>query len=539
MKKHFLLLMMICIPALIFPQVVYQDLTNTNIYDFIDELANMKIINLSSAVKPYSREFIALSLNSASSNQELLNKRQKKELAFYLREYHLELSADASWFKRSKGLFKNKKNFGIPGNPLAFIFKDSLFTFSLRPIWGIRFYYNGNSDKLGNIYHRWGGAEMFGSIGKHLGFYASLRDNHESQLLVSTSFFSKEEGANWKTITNNSGDYSEMRGGVTYKWNWGSVALAKDHFQWGDNYNGSNIISGRAPSFPYLSLSMKPVKWFGFDYFHGWLISQVVDSSRTWKLPDGALRNYYFNKYFAAALFTFVPVKYLSVSVGNSVIYSAGYPNPAFLSPFLFFIDFSYQGNDLQKKYYGQNSQLFMNISSRNIRHLHLYGSFFIDSFTWSKLGGKNGGNPESYKAGFRLSDLPFHNLSLTAEYTLTNPGTYNSVIPTLTYASNLYPLGNFMADHSQDIYAALNYIPLRGLRMNIMVEQAEHKENQGEQPPYKNFTIGGSIKYEVINNAYLFFEYFYSQIQGNVVYIPVPFIGINNTISFGFNIGF
>lgn len=53
------------------------------------------------------------------------------------------------------------------------------------------------------------------------------------------------------------GDYSDSRGGIKYAWNWGSVGLVKDNVVWGDNYHGSNILSGRAPSFPMLTLHLK------------------------------------------------------------------------------------------------------------------------------------------------------------------------------------------------------------------------------------------------------------------------------------------
>jgi hypothetical protein len=35
-----------CFPLFALPRVVYQDLTNSGIYDFMDELANLKIIDL-------------------------------------------------------------------------------------------------------------------------------------------------------------------------------------------------------------------------------------------------------------------------------------------------------------------------------------------------------------------------------------------------------------------------------------------------------------------------------------------------------------
>ena len=278
-----LLLLLLMVPLFSFPQVVFQDLTNTTIYRFIDELANLKIITIHSAVKPYSRNFIADKLKEANDKRTQLNKRQQKELDFYLRDFNLDLRPDLSYFKKNKGLFRKKDHFGIPLSPLAFVYKDSLFTFSLRPVWGIKYYYNEN----GTNFHRWGGAEIFGYIGKHFGFYTNLRDNTEAKILVSPEYLTQEEGVAWKYDNKGGGDYSEMRGGITYSWNWGSVALAKDHFQWSDNYHGSNILSGRTPSFPFFQLKMTPAKWFDFNFITGWLVSNVVDESRSYYLANG------------------------------------------------------------------------------------------------------------------------------------------------------------------------------------------------------------------------------------------------------------
>ena len=542
MKKGFLLGILLYFPLFIFSQVAFQDLNYQNIYDFLDEMANMGLISLNSSVKPYSREFIANNLKEIRLHQDILNNRQKKELSFYLRDYNFELSPGIDYSKEVPGFFKKQKNFGIPLSPLGFVYKDSLFRIFVRPIWGIKYYYRPDS----SVYHRWGGAEILGYIGKHVGFYASLRDNHETKLMVTPDYFTRDEGAAWK----GGGDYSEMRGGIAYSWNKGSISLQKDHFQWGDNYFGSNILSGRTPSFPYLQLHFQPVKWFEYTYIHGWLVSQVIDSSRTWHTSN-TIREYYLQKYLAAAMLTFAPWNKLHISLGSSVVYSADYPNPAFLLPFLFSVDFRYHGDPFQSSCYGNNSQLFLNISSRQIRHLHLYGSIFIDGFDWKTMTASNLYNPISYKAGFRISDLLIPNFSLTGEYTLTNPWTYRDHVPTLTYTSNLYNLGSFLGDNSQDICVAVDYKPLRGLVFNLTAELQEHGQeaNAGTTDPsavqrltgltWKSRVISASANYEFINNAYVFLAIISNESIGDKQYVIPYFYGNKTTLSGGFNIGF
>lgn len=530
MKKILLLFSFFLLCVSSFTQIVYQDLTNANIYDFLDELANIKVITITSVKKPYSRAFIAGKLNEARTFMEIhphkLTVRQQKELAFYLRDYQLELKPDLSFIKKNS-FFKNKSYFRLPFNPLQFVYKDSLFTFSLRPILGISYLVNEN----GSAYHRWNGASVFGYVGKHFGFYASLRDNHENHLLTGPEILNQEEGAVWKGSPKGGGDYSEMRAGVSWSWKWGDLSFAKDHFQFGDHYHGSNIVSGRTPSLLFIQYHMKPVSWLEFNWLHAWLVSNVFDSTKTYPLPDGKPRMSYFNKYYASGMFTFTPVQGLNISIGNSVVYCASYINPAYLSPFLFYFHYGYAEGSGKSKYYGKEVQTFLNISSRNIKHLHLYGNLFVNQMSIDGI---------SYKAGFRLTDFPLRNLSLTAEYTRNNGRSYSSDLSTTTYESNQYGLGSYLKDNSMEIYAALCWKPLRGLRFDASWMIASHGEGTSLKAlDYKDQGITLGAKYEVINNAYVYLEYQFQQIEGGVKYFPINYLGKTNSLTAGINIGF
>jgi len=525
LKKLLLLFLLFPITVILCSQVVYQDLTNRNIYDLLDELADLKIISVVSVVKPYSRAYIAEKLSEASKKKNLLNKRQQKELTFYLRDFNLELRSDLSYITKNS-FFKNKNSFRLPFNPFAFIYKDSLFTFSLRPIFGISYVKNEN----GSAYHRWNGAEIFGYIGKHFGFYASLRDNRENQITVTPQYITQEEGAAWKPDGKGGGDYSEMRGGLTWQWKWGDIAFVKDHYQWGDHYNGSNIFSGRTPSYPYLQFHMKPVKWFEFTYLHAWLISEVIDTSKSYPIPGG-VRETYFNKFLASGMFVFTPVNGLNLAIGNSVIYCSENMNPAYLSPFLFYFNYNYAEGSGRSQDYGKEVQTFINVSSRNIKHLHLFASLFINQSTIDGL---------SYKVGFKVSDFPVSNLLLTGEYTRNNSKSYNSSLRTTTYESNRYALGHYLRENSQEFYVALSFKPIRGLHADVSYLLAEHGQGENlKSLDFRNQVISITLKYEVINNAYVFMEYQRRQVEGDIRYTPPLFLGNTNNLAAGINIGF
>lgn len=467
-------------------QNIPEHISYTRIYDFLDELTNEKIIDVNSAIKPYSRQFIAKKLQEAQTNEKKLNKRQQNELYFFLEDYALEQNRLPDYDLP----IEDNRTWRIDILPPSFHYRDSLFRVKLMPILGMNILYNSN-DK---ITQRWYGFDFQSMIGNHLAVYASLRDvSQKGELLAEPTYLTPYQAGAYKR-TNNGGDYSEMRGGMSYAWKWGDVALVKDHIQWGNNYHGSNIFAGRTPSFPMLKLSLKPAKWLEINYFHGWLTSNVIDSTRYYLSNQNEKMYRYTNKFLAANLITFTPISQLHLSAGNAIVYAESNVQPAYLIPIAFYKSMDHT---LTMGTENQNSQLFFDISSRNIKHLHLFTSIFIDEFSVARLKASNKEkNPISYKLGFRLSNFPLANFSLTGEWTRNEILVYKHSIPALTWATNGFNLGNYLGDNSQEIYVALQYKPLRGLDINLSYSQAEH----GNEYAYIRHGIWESSKASVLD---------------------------------------
>lgn len=518
-------------------QVVFQPVTSS-VYDYLDEVANEGWITLNSAVKPYSRIFIAERLRDLEASRGKMNRRQQKELDFYLRDFNKELKPDKNFDKRKD----------------LFYYKDSLFSFTVNPILGGRLSVNSN----GSAFHRWNGGELFGSIGEHFSFAANLRDNGLTDDLYGSNYLVKESGGNYKVNQGQAGgriDYSEMRGAISYGWKWGSVSVMKDQFEWGNNYHGANIFSGRQPSFAYLNLKVNPVSWFDFNYVHGWLVSEEIDSAAVF-FVNGVRRRTFMRKYLAANLFTISPWKKLQLSFGNSVVYSDKDIQPGYLIPFFFFksVDHTYNGagsNDL-----GENSQMFFDFSSRQINKLHLYVSGFVDEISISNLlDADEHTNVVSLKTGARVSNL-LPNHTWTVEYTRTNPWTYRHQIASSTFASNEFNLGHYMGSNAEEIYLGWRYKPVRGLHLDLSYTRAikgEEMETQVlngipqvqgldfiEKVAWFRNSIALRTTFEVINDGWIFMEVVNSEVEGfETRYTPEFYRGNTTTVSAGINFGF
>ena len=324
-----------------------------------------------------------------------------------------------------------------------------------------------------------------------------------------------------------------------------------------------------------LTLHLKPVKWFEMQYFHGWLVSNVLDSTRYYLDNLNAKHYRMTNKFIAANLFTFTPVRNLNLSIGNSIIYAEDNVQPAYFIPIAFYKSIDHtltKGLGLEN----QNSQVFLNLSSRNIKHLHLFTSVYADEITWGRfLPSSAEKNPISYKVGAELTNFPVDNFSLIGEFTRTNIINYKHSIPAITWASNGYNLGSYLDDNSQEIYVALRYKPVRGLDLSLSYMDAKHGNEYDyvrdghaiskiiSQPSlgeitWSNQTIGFNAQYEVVNNVYAIINVTYSDIRGYDItstpivgevvknaqgylnlFTPAYLQGKNTTIMLGFSFGF
>jgi hypothetical protein len=524
-----------------FSQEINKHISYTSIYDFLDELANIHAIELNSAVKPYSRKLIAEKLNTIDTVNAKLTKRQKKDLRFFLKDYNKELYANKKFKKRLD----------------LFYYKDSLLSFTLNPILG----YSYSKNENGTASQRWNGAEAYGYVGGHFGFYFSLRDNGINNVLAAPQYLTQLPGGNYKPyqgVKNQRTDFDEARGSVSYGWKWGSLSLVKDNFMWGNNYNGANIFSGRQPSFAYLNFKMKPAKWIEFNYIHGSLVSQIIDSSQTYGIGS-AVRKDFIPKYLAANLLTIRPCRNFYFSLGNSIVYADKYIQPIYLIPFMFYPSADHTMNGAGSNSLGENSQMFLDMSLRCIPKTHIYSTLFIDEVNIGKIFDPiHETNLFSFKAGIRFTNLLIKNTSFTFEYTRTHPWVYVHPIATTSFASNNYNMGHYLGQNAEELYGGIKFKPIRGLTLDASLTVARkglaqpfvqvNGVNLGvagatvlNSVEWTNQTVSFGARYEIINDLFVFAYYNLGNASGNALqqYSPVFYQGKTTTINVGINAGF
>ena len=553
MRCRCLLIVLLLTASMAQAQVMPVSLEYTEIYDFLDELATDGIIDLTEAVRPYNRAQVAAMLSTAQQKDSLLSRRQKDDLQFYLQDYALELDTlpvyHSYGHRHVTQWITPVSNLSLADPSLHILTKNKIFKFRVRPILGMDLY----ASKKGAITKRWYGIDIQMDIAHHLSIWGSLRDNSwNGSWLNNTYFPTSGDKLNGARLTkpgylnnlpgvqykeaNYGGDFSDSRGGIAlYTW-WGRIGVERDRLQWGDAQLSSTILSAHNPAVPMVTIQLTPCKWFQFDYFHAWIVSNVLDSTYyyTEVYDEGVTKIHYrpMNKFMAANMFTFKPIKYIHFSFGNSIVYAERNVQAAYFIPIAFFKSLDH----LMTKGLGvenQNSQVFGSITIRPTDHLRLYGTFYLDEFKFARLSPSNKEkNPISYVVGFQWSGWPVNGLSLKGEFMRSYIATYTHSIKVLDYTSNTYNMGHYMGDNAQSIFVQLSYRPTRSLRLTLDYTQDTKYRNYDyvrkyiagtrvenpiiAQKPFsektwRNDEVKFRAVYEVFNNCYAHIDLIYN----------------------------
>ncbi len=548
-------LVLLVLPLTTRAQAIPEALEYTMVYDYLDELATDGIIEISEAIRPYSRRQIANMLRTAAMKDSLLSPRQRDDLQFYMQDYALELDTIPVYhsygYRHASQWVTKVSNLSLADPSLHILTPKKQFKMRLRPILGMDMYIS----KKGLITKRTYGAELQMDIVGHVSIWGSIRDNSwkgtdylnktyfptyydqiDGAKLTKPGYLNNFPGVQFKEA-NYGYDYSDSRGGIAlYAW-WGRIAVERERIQWGDAQHCSNILSAHSPAVPMLTLQLTPCWWFQFDYFHAWLVSNVLDSSYVYQenYAEGVTKTHYrpASKFMAANMFTFKPIKYIHFSFGNSIVYAERTVQAAYFIPIAFFKSLDHLLTKGLSGVENQNSQMFASVTLRPCDHLRLYGSVYVDEFQLARmLRKKPDRNPVSYQVGFHWSGWPVNGLSLKGEFTRTRIACYSHSIDVLTYRSNSYQMGHYMGDNAQSIYAELAYRPSRSLRLSLSYLQ-DTKYRKYEylrqniagtrisdpiiaQKPFsekiwRNDEVQFNAVYEVFNNCYAHVDLIYN----------------------------
>jgi len=480
---------------------------------------NIKIFD---AIRPYTRLTIAEKLIELTNKVHALTNTEKEQLDFYKKEYAFEINY------LSKDTFQISEFFSSDDNNKFNFYKfySPGFTFAVDPIVGLSYELNSKT------YHQYTGIQLHGRISNNWGYYFSYRDNLEkgNKIYIGKNF-TPNTGIIISKSSSNSIEYSETRGGISYGWDWGMLTAAKDFINIGSSFQSQVILSDKAPSFPFIRLEITPVNWFRYDFIHGWLNSDLIDSStirytgvESTVLPRSQSYSRLF-KYYVSHAFSFQPFNNWWLSLGESIIYGDKLEYIYFLPVFYRFADHynSKGGGDT-----GDNAQIFFNTSYNWSQIMSkLYFSLYIDELSpESILSGGDNAQVYAVTLGGKFTNPLWENNYLNLEYTAIKPYAYMNGDPLHQYTSSGYQLGHWIGSNAEQFYVEMEqYLPFKinlKTHFNYVIKGEKEDINNyydrvvstypllwGANSYYSEF--GLKISYNPIHD--LFFEVFYSNI--------------------------
>lgn len=463
-------------------QPVFEPL-DRDVYAFMSRLAQKGVIEFNDVVKPVGRDYIARKLLEAQENSDKLTDVDRAEIAFLLREFNPELERIAK--KKPEGY-----EFGLLRKDKAdrwrfFSYHDKRFTLNGDPIYGQEVGQNDGESES----HRWNGIRLEGYLTDYMAYSFDFRDNLEKgDNIDRLKLFSPETGVILdERDVNESIEYSANRNYIATGWDWGSFAIGKDLMSWGYAQDGNVVLSDKAPSFPFLRLDLQPASWLSFNYFHGWLESVQVDSSRSYTLEDGRLRRVFRDKYLASHSITLRPFRGFYFSIGESMVYSDRL-ELAYLMPLNFYrlTDHLVSNRDNSA---GDNAQFFVAFSSRDhVPNTHLFLDFFMDDVSVGDIfNAEKQINSFAWTIGASTTDPGIANLTLSGEYSRVNPFVYQHFIPSATYTSSNYRIGHWIGNNSDSWFGKIHYRLRRGLQAEIWGRRVRNGE---EGTTFQQYTL-------------------------------------------------
>lgn len=489
MRRCFLWVFCLLLSTTVAPQTVNVPLSHW-IYDLLERWETQGYVeNVYDHTKPYSRqevsEYLVEVIHSYQQSPQSFSSYDLQYLRYCISEFQEELTengvltvipAAENRFQKIREtppfsllpdiVYKNNRNFFSAHFGEFDLYSDPIFQYSTYKTLL-------NSDTLATV-TRWSNGLLFrGNLGKNLGFYFNLTDNH----------FSRKPGYPLLQVQEESGfpfvaihqskrfDVDENIAYLNLTHKYFSLFFGRDYNQWGGGHSGQLVLSTNAPVYDQIKLT---IRYWRFKYTHLTAFLQYIP-------PEGRKSIKAFDPidvYWAGNRLEMYLGRGFQLGLSQTVIYGNQSLKPGYLNPLAFFKSMEH--------YYGDrdNGAISIDAAWRVRNGVRLYGEWFIDDLSTTKLGSDFFGNKFGYQLGvFLVNPLGIPGSDFLVEYTRIKPYVYShSVQDYNKYKHYDTILGHAIGPNSDDLLVRYRYAPHRRLRVEFSMENYRHGENpEGE----------------------------------------------------------
>lgn len=357
-----------------------------------------------------------------------------------------------------------------------------------------------------------------GSLGSKVGFYFNLTDNHVTRN-VKFPVLEIFEESGWPWLTNRTGesiDFDENAAYLMVTHKYFSLQFGRDYNRWGGGHTGQLVLSTNAPIYDQIKLTVRYWR-FKFTHITAFVNYIAPEARRSVKLIDPV------DVYWAGNRLEVYLGRGVQLGVSESIIYGNQSLKPGYMNPLAFFKSLEH--------FYGDrdNGALSFDLAWRIRPGIKIFGEWFIDDITTTRLGTRWFGNKFGWQGGLLLVD-PFRlpGTDVLVEYTRIKPYVYSHTFRDYNKYKHVDTiLGHYIGPNSDDWYVRLRHFFHRRLRVQLELEAYRH----GSNPPDRNVggdpdrphragdadevifldgirvkrtAFGGEVRYELLRNTFL-----------------------------------
>ncbi len=450
-------------------------------YDFLQRLeAKGLVASYELRVRPVPRDKIANIIkqiyNQAVAEPELLSTTEWRMLDQLVGDFYDELNPHIDMPKRIR---RERHLFRFDEGERGLVYGDLVGGQSIFSNKGERY----ATDEL--LSETTLGGQLRGHLGKGIGFFAQARNTMTRGEELKDESFNPDEGAPF--VTSGTAIFRD-RATAYFTWDKSLLRLegGRDEFDWGPSYRGGITLTKNSPPADNIRLSVR-FNRFKFSYMHAWLRSGL-----------GA-------KYMAAHRLDVALLKGLYLSASETVIYGDRPVEPSYLNPLMLYHVAEHHLGDKD------NNNLAFDVTFTRLKNTTLYGEWFIDDMTSSKIGQNYFGNKWGWIFGahvvdpFKLKDTDFK-----AEYGRVDPYVYTHWDSINIYTNYDKIIGHWLGPNAESYYLEFGWQANANFRIELNAEyirKGEGAANTATYPPEgenKDFLKGVIEKSDLVGIRFI-----------------------------------
>jgi hypothetical protein len=359
---------------------------------------------------------------------------------------------------------------------------------------------------------------FYGSLGKFIGFYFDLTDNHlkDERWRGQKIPFEVWEESGWPYLTRrNSGDFDfdENVSYLTFNYKYFFLSYGREFNQWGVGHAGNPMLSSNAQLYDQIKLV---VRYWRFKFTHLTAFLQYISPEARISMKSQP----HIDQYWAGNRLEIDLGKGIQLGLSEGVVYGDRSLQLGYLNPLSFFKSIEH--------YYGDrdNGVLGLDAEWRIMPGMKIFGEWFIDDITTTKLGSDWFGNKFAWQIGsFLVNPFSIHNIDFLIEYIRIKPYVYSHSFQDYNkYKHYDTILGHFIGPNSDDLFMRFRKRFSKFLQIGLEYQVYRHGSNpedrnvggdpdrpfqEGDSPDAtfldgirkKQETYGITVQYEFLRN--------------------------------------